>query len=122
MLDGVLNETQLRKIEANLKARAEGLSKEKFEEMEELLNDIIYQQMKKIRVHSAFIREFEGIYELQQQELLTMKEECIAERIAITKFKTVINAGKTDPEHKVFAENEFAVSHSVDQIELPQNN
>jgi len=42
MLDGVISSTQLRKIEGNLKARAKALSKDKFKEMEELLNDVIY--------------------------------------------------------------------------------
>lgn len=90
--------------------------------MEELLNDVIYQQMKKIRAQAAFIREFESIYELQKQELLIMKEECIAERIAITKLKTIGNVGKIEPEHRVFAENEFAVSHNVAEIEVPLKN
>lgn len=55
--------------------------------MEELLNDIIYQQMKKIRCQSEFIKEFEGIYELQKEELQMMREECLAERFCISKAK-----------------------------------
>jgi len=78
--------------------------------------------MKKIRAQTAFNREFESIYELQKQELLTMKEECIAERIAITKYKTIGNVGKIEAENKVFAENEFAVSHNAVQIEILHNN
>ena len=42
MLDSVLSETKLNEIEAYVKARAQYLSQEKHEEMEELLNDIIY--------------------------------------------------------------------------------
>ena len=42
MLDSVLNDTKLHEIEAYVKARAQQLSQEKHEEMEELLNDIIY--------------------------------------------------------------------------------
>jgi len=49
MLDGVLNDVQLRQIETYVKARAKQLAHEKQDEMEELLNDIIYQQMKKVR-------------------------------------------------------------------------
>ena len=69
MLDSVLNATQLQQIEAYVKARAKVLAQQKQQEMEELLNDIIYQQMKKIRCQSEFIKEFEGIYELQKEEL-----------------------------------------------------
>lgn len=64
MLDGVLSQAQLGKIEENLKGRAAGLSKEKYSEMEELLKDIIYQQMKKIKAQSAFLREFDEVYDL----------------------------------------------------------
>ena len=64
--------------------------------------------MKKVRAQSAFIREFEGIYELQEEEIITMKEECLAERISITKVK---NAAKTEKTSKVFTDNEFAMSH-----------
>lgn len=49
MLDAVLDESKLTQIESYVKARAGVLAKEKFNEMEELLNDIIYQQMKKVR-------------------------------------------------------------------------
>ena len=41
MLEGVLNDSQLSRIEAYVKARAEVLAEEKHDEMEELLNEII---------------------------------------------------------------------------------
>ena len=43
MLDGVLNDTQLGRIEAYIKARAEVLAEEKHTEMEELLNEVIQE-------------------------------------------------------------------------------
>ena len=49
MLDQILNDDKLGKIEAYVRARAEVLAQEKHEEMEELLNEIIHEQMKKIR-------------------------------------------------------------------------
>lgn len=69
--------------------------------------------MKKVRAQSAFIKEFEGIYELQQEELILMKEECLAERFAISKAKDkgASNEGGAPMTHKVYEENEFAVSH-----------
>ena len=42
-----------------------------------------------------------------------MKEECLAERISITKVK---NAAKNDQASNVFLENEFAVSHEINEI------
>ena len=88
MLDDVLSDDKLHEIESYVKARATVLATDKHDEMEELLNDIIYQQMKKIRAQSAFIKHFEGVYGLQEEEIITMKEECLAERISITKVKT----------------------------------
>lgn len=73
--------------------------------------------MKKVRAQSAFIREFEGIYELQEEEIITMKEECLAERISITKVK---NAAKTDKTSRVFKDNEFAMSHIAIDNEVNQ--
>ena len=55
--------------------------------MESLLNDVIYQQMKKLKAQSEFITQFHEIYELQEQELAMAKEECLAERVAITMLK-----------------------------------
>ena len=42
MLDSVLDGNKLKEIESYVKARAAVLSQEKCDEMEELLNDIIY--------------------------------------------------------------------------------
>ena len=55
MLDGVISAEQLTKIETNLKGRASMLSREKYHEMEELLNEIVYQQMKKLKAQAAFL-------------------------------------------------------------------
>lgn len=118
ILDGVLDDAKLTKIETFVKTRAAVLAKEKHEEMEELLNDIIYQQMKKIRAQSAFIKHFEGVYELQDAEIATMKEECLAERIAITKIKASAVAASEAP--KVFEDNEFACSHVYETLNGPQ--
>ena len=64
MLDGVISAEQLTKIETNLKGRASMLSREKHHEMEELLNEIVYQQMKKLKTQAAFLKEFDQVYEL----------------------------------------------------------
>ena len=42
MLDSVLSDGKLHEIESYVKARASVLASEKHDEMEELLNDIIY--------------------------------------------------------------------------------
>ena len=42
-----------------------------------------------------------------------MKEECLAERISITKVKT-----NNMTASRVFEENEFAVSHHIDEIKV----
>ena len=52
------------------------------------MNKVIYNQMKKIRAQTEFITEFNEIYDLQEEELCLAKEECLAERVAITMLKT----------------------------------
>ena len=70
--------------------------------------------MKKIRAQSTFIKHFEGVYKLQEEEIITMKEECLAERIAITKIKSGQPLANTI-DQKVFEENEFGVSHVIEE-------
>ena len=119
LLDSVLNQKQLSDIESYVKARAQVLAQEKFAEMEDLVNEIIHQQMKKVRAQHAFVKEFEQIYDLQESELAMMKEECLAERIAISKVKATGASGSSvdktaamaDKRSKVFQDNEFAVTH-----------
>ena len=51
-----------------------------------------------------------------------MQEECIAERIAITKLKTqaaTTATAKSEADQKVFEENEFAVSHLAQRLQVP---
>jgi len=43
-----------------------------------------------------------------------MKEECLAERFAISKAKALGGTSK-----KVFIDNEFSISHEVARIEMP---
>ena len=125
MLDEVLSDTKLKQIESYVMKRAKVLAQEKHQEMDELLNDIIYQQMKKIRAQSLFIKHFEGVYKLQGEEIATMKEECLAERISITKIKTSANNGGGNSAvasfDKVFEENEFAESHIYELANLSQD-
>ena len=126
MLDAVLDEARLTSIEEYVKARSEVLAREKFEEMEELMNEIVYQQMKKLRAQSAFVKDFEGVYALQEQELRLMREECLAERIAITKAKAAMQAQQAQGRSaataahenplQVFQDNQFAISHQPELL------
>ena len=43
--------------------------------------------MKKLKAQSEFITQFNEIYSLQEEELNMAKEECLAERVAITMLK-----------------------------------
>ena len=85
--------------------------------------------MKKIRAQTAFLRDFDEVYELQEDELAAMREECLAERIAITKMKQGgylhgaggnATAAEVVVVPQVFADNEFALS-SLHQCSLPHS-
>ena len=60
------------------------------------MNKVIYNQMKKLKAQTEFISEFNEIYELQEEELNLAKEECLAERVAITMLKADTGSGSTD--------------------------
>ena len=60
------------------------------------MNKVIYNQMKKLKAQSEFIAEFNEIYELQEEELNLAKEECLAERVAITMLKADTGSGNTN--------------------------
>ena len=79
------------------------------------MNKVIYNQMKKLKAQTEFISEFSEIYELQEEELNLAKEECLAERVAITMLKADISSGSTDSkaQQEVFATNEFAKTHGL---------
>lgn len=51
------------------------------------MNEILYQQSKKLRAMTEFAKDFQEVYKLQEQELGRMKEECMAERVAISSLK-----------------------------------
>ena len=87
LLSKVLNTEKLQKIKEKTKAKAKFLSKEKETEIENLLNQVIYDQMKKLKAQSEFISSFNEVYALQEEELNLAKEECLAERVAITMLK-----------------------------------
>ena len=55
--------------------------------MGDQINEIIYQQMLKLKEQTAFIQQFELMYKLQDEEVQLMREECLAERVAISKLK-----------------------------------
>ena len=47
-----------------------------------------------------------------------MKEECLAERIAITKIKASGNKNNANESIRVCEENEFAVSHQLKEVKV----
>ena len=51
-----------------------------------------------------------------------MKEECLAERIAITKIKASGNKTNANESIKVCEENEFAVSHQLKEVKVIEPN
>ena len=75
--------------------------------------------MKKLKAQSEFISEFNEIYSLQEEELNMAKEECLAERIAITMLKADNNQTNSQgtaaqkKQHEIFTQNEFAKSHNL---------
>lgn len=61
------------------------------------MNEILYQQSKKLRAMTEFAKDFQEVYKLQENELGRMKEECMSERVAITALKQ----GKSRKEYEL---------------------
>ena len=61
---------------------------EKRREIEELLNEVIFQQMQKLKAWGDFIKDFEETYDLQSTEINMLREEILAERVAISLKKS----------------------------------
>lgn len=92
-----MSDEQLKTIETKIKSRAEALAKEKKKEMEKQLNEIIFQQMQKLRAWSDFVRDFNQTYELQAAEIDTIREEILAERVAISIKKSLNGQEQEQP-------------------------
>ena len=88
------------------------LASEQISEMSELMNQIIYHQMLKLKEQANFISQFDFVYQLQEQELHTIREQCLAERLSLSKIKQQVS-DKDDhaQETKIFKDNEFGESH-----------
>ena len=52
--------------------------------------------MKKIKAQAEFIKDFRGTYELSERDVKLTKEECLAERIAVTLIKNNCGVPETE--------------------------
>ena len=59
--------------------------------------------MKKIKAQTEFIKDFRETYELSEQDINLTKEECLAERVAVTLIKNNCCV----PEANKLVQNEF---------------
>jgi hypothetical protein len=57
------------------------------------MNEILYQQTKKIKALTEFAADFHEVYDIQEAEMEKIKEQCLVERAATTALK----AGSQNP-------------------------
>lgn len=60
------------------------------------MNEVIYAQLKKLRAKMTYVKGFWDAYDIELKEISLMQEQCLLERISITKAKTATNAPSVD--------------------------
>ena len=54
------------------------------------MQEILYQQIKKVKALTEFAKDFHTVYDIQEAEMEKLKEQCLVERTATTAIKTGI--------------------------------
>lgn len=104
-------------IAEKAKERARELGVRAKRDMERQLDQVLYYQMKKLEHKAAFMREFWQTFELERKDMQMVREELLAERVALT----VLRSGelKGTPAERVLANNEFsAVTTTIRPITI----
>ena len=78
---------ELELIQQKAQMRAVCLAEEKAAEIDQYINEILYQQQKKLRYLTDFCKDFQEINDMQVEDLNQMREACIVDRLTITEQK-----------------------------------
>lgn len=52
------------------------------------MNSIIYEQLQKVEMKFEYIRKFWGLFQLEKNDIQMQREECLAERVALSALKS----------------------------------
>ena len=101
-----MNKDVMIAIEEKAKGKAKRLAKQARTDIEKELDNMIYHQMKKLEHKAKFLREFWASFELDKKDMQLVREELLAERVALS----VMRSGETKGTNaeKILAENEFS--------------
>ena len=78
----------LDKITAKAIGRSKRLAKAARKDIEAEMNSIIYEQLQKVEMKFEYIRKFWGLFELEKNDIQMQREECLAERVALSALKS----------------------------------
>ena len=67
------------------------------------MNEILYQESKKLKALTTFASDFHSMYDLQEKELKNLQETCLVERVAVSGLK----AGSTKYSGVLFKSSEL---------------
>ena len=68
--------------------RSKKLAKRTKKAIEKELNKIIFEQLSKLELKFDHLSNFWSLYELEKKDLDMVREECIAERVALSTLKS----------------------------------
>lgn len=77
----------LDKISIKAVKRSQKLAKRAKKQLEKEINSILLEQMQKVQIKFAQMRKIYSVFETEKQDLDMLREECLAERVALSAIK-----------------------------------
>ena len=69
-------------------SRAKHLAKRTRKQMEKEVNNVLFSQLQKLEIKFEFLRKFKQLYEQEKKDIQMIREECLAERVALSALKS----------------------------------
>ena len=91
--------------------RSKKLAKRTRKHIEKELNKIIYEQLNKLELKFDHLSNFWSLYDLEKQDLDIVREECLAERVALSTLKSGQFANQK--QEKTLWKNQFASAQDL---------
>lgn len=103
----------LDKITEKAIKRSKRLCKQARKNIENELNNMIFSQLSKLEMKFEFMKKFWTLYEQDKQDIKMVREECLAERVALSALKSSSANGMPTETEKQLWQNQFACSSQL---------
>lgn len=69
-------------------SRAKHLASQTRKQMEKEINNVLFSQLQKLEMKFEYLRKFKQLFEQEKKDIQMIREECLAERVALSALKT----------------------------------